>query len=354
MVLHKSKWDHKAKVQYLRKHGLTLPRPKQETQPKWTSKKSAAQKPQVLDDSDSEWDSEDDALINHFFPDLGEQSLAVEHKRKLKRLIVSAIVEREGAEHEQEEAEEPEGIYLGTRPEAPEAPETPAMDKEEAFEIPDLETKLSEFMLGDWNKPKPRKLLKNKILDNLLDDYGLDSYASTVKSNDYNAKSAKTLAKQIDRLTSDDLHGFRIGDKLGQQREVNVRTLSEEEQQEHTERAEKLARAKLYAQIKNTFGDDKLRAKVLEINNINPDDERAMATLNLKLTQTARPASIDDDLEELLGFSDQPSEPLPEDNLDELLGSAALSATKNAEVKRQAPKMAIAKDDEAFLDDLLG
>lgn len=354
MVLHKSKWDHKAKVQYLRKHGLTRPRPKQETQPKWSSKKSATQKPQLLDDSDSEWDSEDDALINHFFPDLGEQNLAVEHKRKLKRLIVSAIVEREGAEHEQEEAEEPEGIYLGTRPEAPEAPEAPATDDEEAFEIPDLETKLSEFMLGDWNKPKPRKLLKNKILDNLLDDYGLDSYASTVKSNDYNAKSAKTLAKQIDRLTSDDLHGFRIGDKLGQQREDNVRTLSEEEQQEHAERAEKLARARLYAQIKNTFGDDKLRAKVLEINNINPDDERAMATLNLKLTQTAHPASIDDDLEELLGFSDQPSEPVPEDNLDELLGSAALGTTKNTEVKRQAPKMAIAKDDEAFLDDLLG
>lgn len=354
MVLHKSKWDHKAKVQYLKKHGLARPKPKPGVQPKWSGKKSAAQKPVLLDDSDAEWDSDDDALIDHFFPEIGEQNLAVEHKRKIKRLIIATILERTEPQEEKEEPQEVDGIYLGERPEVAETAgaDLDGTDDEFEWDIPDLETKLSEFVMGDLSKLRNRKLLTNTLLENLLEDYGIDSYSSTVKDTDY-SKPRKTTAKALDRLTSTDLHGFRIGDSLGDSKKPSsIRTLSEEEQQEHLARAEKVARERLLSQIKSKFGEQK-RAKVLEINNFNDTDERQMESLNLKLARTTMKPTLDSDLRDLLGFTDS-NDTADTDDLDLLLKSAALADVGEKKTEKHAPKLSASKQDEAFLDDLLG
>lgn len=347
MVLHKNKWDHKAKIGYLRKHGLTRPKQAPQMTPKWSSKKTEHKQMIFLDDEDdSDWDSEDEALLNHFYPEIGEQNISVEQKVKIKWQIIHGLREKqnemergepeknesEQGEHEEANAEEDEigGIYLGTEPE---------------IALPDLETKLSEFVVSDTFRPgKSRKLLKQKVDDSLLEDYGIVSYKDTVKETDYGVQRV-----DVDKLSAGDLDGMRIGAKPVVA--SAPRTLSAQEQQEHLERREKDERARLYEQIRAKFGTKEVRNKVLEINNINAEDAHQMDVLNGKLTRAkAETFDLARDLHDLVGAEDV-GEDAGAPDLDELLQQARGEATGQPRGKKI---VFTAPDDDDFLDQLLG
>lgn len=354
MVLHKNKWDHKAKISYLKKHGLTRPKQAPTVTPKWSSKKTGESKSIAFyadDSDDSDWDSQDEALLNHFYPEIGEQNISVDQKLKIKRQIVNGLREKQNEQNEQDAEKSTEddnaepidsedemgGIYLGTQ--------------EPEIQLPDLETKLSEFILSDTFKQKNRKLLKNKVDDSLLQDYGLESYKDTVKQTDYNA--AKKNNVDISRFSASDLDGMRIGQK--EETTTNIRALSEEEKREHLERTEKLERQRLYDQIRTKFGNNEKRSKVLEINNIDKDNERLMQALNQKISQAPEIApDLERDLLDLVGGQDLdvPAQQAPD--LDDLLRQAtAVSSSEKKETV--SPHTAQAPSDaDAFLDELLG
>lgn len=358
MVLNKSKWDHKAKIQYLKKHNLTKPKQGPEIRPKWSGKKTA-QNSEIAwldqhDDSDAEWGSEDEAILNHFYPQVAEDNLAVEHKRKLKRQIIQTVRKTAVVPHQTDEPEQPDysdGIYLGQRPEQSHELEPPQIsgDEDELF-IPDLDTKLSEFLDSGLARSKNRKMLTSNMSDDLLEDYGLESYSQTVKDHDYNATSQKVAT--IDLLSADDLHGLRIG---GAANEVpsKLRLLSEEEKAEHAERAKKAAHAKFHSQIKKKFGPQ-TGARVQEINNFNSKDERQMEALTRRLLKTNEtPVDITSDLDELLGVS-QPLPPQKPDEFPELdLLLSSLPSKANEDLPAAKPKATSTRTDQ-FLDDLLG
>lgn len=366
MVLNKSKWDHKAKIQYLKKHGLTRPKQKAEITPKWSSKKSS-KKSTITLDSDSEWDSEDEDLINHFFPELSPQELPEDYKRKLKQQIHNALAAREGADTEDEgkggkdsQYEENDGIYLGTRPvdvaDGDESDQGSFEDEDEfEFEIPDLEAKLSDFLI--LSKPhKSRKLLKNKMLDNFLEEYGIESLQSTVKNVDYN-DVLKLKEKDFEKLDPSKLNGFRIGDSLNKPKASSVRILSKAEQQEHKDREEKREHARFYNQIKSTFGQqpEKANARILEINNLNENDEAQLELLNMRINRNGQMASAgnEDDLDDLLGLSKDESSIPRQTDLDTLMlqsRSAGKSSTQPTIKKVQPKSLGL----DALLDDLLG
>lgn len=364
MVLNKSKWDHKAKIQYLKKHGLTKPKPKEVITPKWSSKKSSTQNRVILDDSDSDWDSEDEELINHFYPEMSPQDLPLEYKIKLKQQIKAALAARQdndGGEAEKEKRdgeEEPDGIYLGTKPSA-KAVDADDEDEENGdnfdFEIPDLEAKLSDFLI--LSKPqKSRKLLKNKMLDNFLEEYGIDNLQSTVKDIDYNA-ILKHNTKNLEKIDLSKLNGHRIGESFDKPKESHVRILSQEEQQDHLDREKRLEHARFYNQIKSTFGSQnaKSNAKLLEINNFNAEDERQMEALNMRLTRDVGMSGKKDvdDLDDLLGLSKDQGYKIEQVNLDDLIKkSKANSDTKTEKTTKAVPMKLHVQD--AFLDDLLG
>lgn len=368
MVLHKNKWDHKAKIAYLKKHGLTRPKQQPQITPKWSSKKSSNSSKFVYEDnSDSEWDSEDEALLNHFYPEIAEQNISDEQKFKIKKQIVNGL--REKAEKEESERTENEGgesagidlsgnpdnfsdgednldaesemggIYLGTEP-------------EEEIQLPDLELRLSDFVISDLNKAKLRKLLKNKISDTLLEDYGIASYKDTVKSTDYNDVKRKTL--DVNEISLENLQGFKIGQK---KEDDGVRSLTSEELQEHAERSKKLESAKLYEAIKKKFGEAETQRRVIEINNFNENDERLVKVLNLKLSKDETKFLLDDDLDLLLGSSAKSESLQPQGNvgLDDLL-ELAKGGNNNTGDSEAGKKVSvkISKGDEEFLDDLLG
>lgn len=354
MVLHKNKWDHKAKIAYLKKHGLTRGKVQPEITPKWSSKKTTQSARTVyFDDSDSEWDSEDEALLNHFYPEIAEQELSEDQKKKIKRQIVNGLrqkaqeenteeTENNDGEEETKSEDEMGGIYLGTEPE----------NADDEIDLPDLEARISDFVVTDMAKTKNRRMLKNKILDSLLTDYGIESYLDTVKSTDYN--KLKQDRKDVDKLTADELHGFRIG-QPGKSTSPFIRTLTDSELQEHAERSKKLESAKLYELMKRRFGDAAPKAKVLEINNFNADDKRLMAVLNLKLTHTEEKNTLNDDLDLLLGKQEHHENvtSTPAD-LDLLLQQAARGEILVEKKTTNTVGHHASKADEDFLDDLLG
>lgn len=317
------------------------------------------------DNSDDEWDSEDEALLNHFYPEIAEQNISNEQKFKIKRQIVNGL--REKAEKEESERNENEesgnrihlpenlgdsdeegdldsesemgGIYLGTEP-------------EEEIQLPDLELRLSDFVISDFNKAKLRKLLKNKISDTLLEDYGIASYKDTVKSTDYNEVKRKTL--DVNEISLENLQGFKIGQK---EENDGVRSLTSEEMQEHAERSKKLESAKLYEAIKKKFGEAETQRRVIEINNFNENDERLVKVLNLKLSKDETKFLLDDDLDLLLGSSAKTESLQPQGNvgLDDLLELAKGGNEKNGDSEaNKKVSLKISKGDEDFLDDLLG
>lgn len=360
MVLNKSKWDHKAKVQYLKKHNLARPKATPEQTPKWSGKKTQRQQPVWESDDDAEWDDEDDLLLEHFYPQISDDNLLVDQKRQLKRQIIHTIRKREETPQEAPPApHRHDGIYLGT-PEGPtEAHGAPEPSDELELDIPDLDAKLQDFLVA--GRPKNRKLLSSNLLEDLLAEYGIDSYASTVRDTDYNALKKTVL--DLDKLSASALHGLRIGEPHKAPENRGLRSLTETEVREHDEREQKLQHARLLQQIKTTFGEERTRGKVLEINNINANDDAQMKALNAKLAATGDAQAVDDtDLDEILGLkADEPVASGPgflapgSDPLAEILdGEPALL---NVEKKsKEPPKRVLGsqKVTDQFLDDLLG
>lgn len=363
MVLNKSKWDHKAKIKYLKKHGLTRPKPKDEVTPKWSSRRSNSAKTGLVWDSDSEWDEEDEELINHFYPEISPQEAPIDFKKKLKKQIYLALAAREEEKEEDPKSgtdyDEADGIYLGTKPERQNVEEDlDGEDFEEDevdFEIPDLEAKLSDFLI--LAKPqKSRKLLKNKMLDNFLEEYGIDSLKSTVKDCDYNDMLRQNI-KNIEKVDLSSLSGHRIGESFNPSKPSHVRVLSEEERQAHLEREKKLEHAKFFNQIKATFGQQpsKQNSKILEINNFNSEDERQVELLNMRISRNGHTLDgrYDDDLDDLLGLTKDEQHDEKQLDLDDLILQSKHTQRMETPSNKVKP---IAKDSrlDALLDELLG
>lgn len=325
MVLKNSKWDKQAKTKYLKKHGLIKKPVTVETnqRPKWSSKRSDANTNRsqiILEDSDSEWDSEEDeALLNHYYPQIGKEDLNKEQKEKIKQQILQDLILERSQEEQaigEVENDERDGIYLGSEE-----------NRQKDINLPEKQ-KLNEFLSKDLIHDKTkrnRKLPKNKFTGDILEEYGLDKYADTVKKdiNDYNL--AYYLHKQqrnLDKISSSELDGFRIGEssfaddsKVGNKSKHVSRNLSEQEKKENAERAVKSEQNRFYSQIKAKFEASKPGAsknlKVLEINNINENDERQLESLNARLiarkdeSANRLDTELDDDINILMGKSDR-------------------------------------------------
>lgn len=350
----------------MKKHGIVQQEAPKPVKTKWSAKKLSST-PRVLhfDEEDSDWDSEDEALLDHFYPQLGETELSVESKLAIKRQIVYALMQHQNQEEQEpdrKEIDEEDGIYLGTRhekaEEIPEEGELEIDDEAAKYLMPkdQLDSKIAEYLSSDIKPQKSRKLLKNKISDNLLDEYGIESYTSTVKSSDYSKGDEDQVWKDLDKLTAEDLHNFKIGSKLDRSSKGTMRELTEEEKEQHLSRAEKLESAKLHEQIKKKFGTSNSHTrKILEINNINENDDRAMEVLSKRIAKS-RPDdanTLEDDLETLLGVTTRKlqHESVGEQDLDELLELLDL-----VDLEKEVPKAKahISKEDESFLDELLG
>lgn len=326
------KWDHKAKIKYLKKHGLLQPRHKDEVRPKWSSKNTSATKALhaqiLLQDSDDE----DDALINDFYPQLGDTELTKEQKQKIKLQILQDLERRQNEpEAVVEPVEEIDGIYLGVAP-----------DNEVT------EVKLDEVKLGDY--AKTRKVLAPKVSENLLEEYGITSYASTVRNTDYD--DVKDSRIRLDKVDASQLDGFHIGQKKTEA--SNVRELTQEEREEELLRLTKADRAHLYNQIRKRFAPNAPQSKVLEIDNFNPEDQRLVEVLNSKLVkeeEQINDADFEKDLDELLGVLSSKQVKEKERDLDELLGELSVEEKPSSTEVKPKAKPATGED---FLDELLG
>jgi hypothetical protein len=398
MVLKNSKWDRKAKTKYLKKHGLNK-KPvsiEPDQRPKWSSKRAGTSNQQIiLEDSDSEWDSEEDEeLLNQYYPEIGKENLTREQKEKIKQQILQGLIEeQENSKEEANEAErnreEQDGIYLGS--EENRIKENIAEEKK---------TKLDEYVSKDTvltKTKKNRKLPKNRMQDNLLEEYGIENYSDTVTKDidDYNLSYySQKERRNIDKIPASELDGFRIGEsslvnksKAPYQDTHTLRNLTEEEIKENAERAVKSEQNKFYNQIKTRFNVSEsgpnTKSKVIEINNFNENDADQLKNLNSKLINNnlGAPAlvdnELDDDIDILLGDVKHKNEPkkvnsTPEnlqhnDNIDSFLSSLSISkdkklaskneslhqntySTKNYRPNYQEPKTL---PDQDFLDDLL-
>lgn len=401
MVLKNSKWDRKAKTKYLKKHGLNK-KPvsiEPEQRPKWSSKRAGTSNQQIiLEDSDSEWDSEEDEeLLNQYYPEIGKENLTREQKEKVKQQILQSLIEEEENREEASEAErsreEQDGIYLGSEENR---------IKENSAEK--QKTKLDEYVSKDpvlTKTKKNRKLPKNRMQDNLLEEYGIERYSDTVTKDidDYNLSYySQKERRNIDRIPANELDGFRIGEsslanksKAPYQDTHTVRNLTEDEMKENAERAVKSEQNKFYNQIKTRFNVSEsgtnTKPKVIEINNFNENDAGQLKNLNSKLISNNLGAPVvvdnelDDDIDILLGDFKHKNEPqkvnnMPEnlqhnDNIDSFLSSLSISkdqkslASKNKDLNylnqktdptqnyrpnHQEPKTL---PDQDFLDDLL-
>lgn len=394
MVLKNSKWDRKAKKKYLKKHGLfTLAPTDNEQRPKWSSKRADAKTLQVvLEDTDSEWDSDqDEEFLNQYYPEIGKQDLTRDQKEKIRQQILQDLLEEQENDnaHEEEDefdAEKSEGIYLGSK-------ENMIKEKNGEEEKVKLHAYISKDPLAG-NVKKNRKLPKNRMQDNLLEEYGLDSYSETVTKDidDYNLPYySQKDHRNIDKISSSELDGFKIGEstlgrsKAPQRDRHIVRDLTEEEIKENAERAAKSDRNKFYNQMKNRFNnsesDPKNRQKVIEVNNFNENDEKQMQNLNAKLANLEQPLTevtnneLDDDIDLLLGDS-KPKINLPDNsdrnhahnvsNIDDFLSSLDISGkndtlsqnygtneTKEAQHISNETRQFKKLPDQDFLDDLL-
>lgn len=376
MVLNKSKWDKKAKIKYLKKHGLLQPVQEPVVRPKWSSKKQTTQSRIVLQDSDDEeWDSEeDDAFINDFYPQLGETELSKEQKQKVKQQILADLAQKQEQPNESKEQQDGEasGIYLGS-----EESKQKDMDVKEDLKEEEDKPKLDEFITKDPTRAKPRKLLKAKISDNLLEEYGLSSYKDTVKNkDDYNdIYSRKQKERTLDKIRPDELNGFVIGKSvLGEKPSNNkqhIKQLSEEEKKLDAERTAKARQNELYNQMRRTFNPEnstKSKGKVLEINNINVHDRQQLDALNAKIIAHHDDDQIGDedferDIDQLLGTpSNSNSNSNPnnvedtplEVSLDDLMNDLQLKNGDKSTSTNPQPKSHPHNSDQDFLDDILG
>ncbi|KAI5955131.1 hypothetical protein KGF54_001692 [Candida jiufengensis] len=303
MVLKNSKWDKKAKYKFMKKHGLSNKPPTDQSQivtPKWSTKKQGtSDKNKIqLEDSDDEWDSDvDEALINHFYPQLNtDEELSLEHKIKIKQQILRDLENEDQSgdeeiddDEENEEEEELDGIYLG--------------EKKEAVKEKAPKFNLEEFINNIDRKPKNKKLLKNKMSDNFLEEYGLESYDQlSRKKDDYNdIYNEKIKKKQNEKMFSklNEFQEFELGKE--KPKESNIRTLTEDEKQEDLKRAKLIEENKFYQEIKRKFEDKKpQRNKILDINNFR-GDESQLSYLNEKIAREEGKDTFEDDIDQLLG-----------------------------------------------------
>lgn len=335
MVLKNSKWDKKAKYKYLKKHNiLPINKSNDNDTPsaKWSSKKKSINNTTttgiILDDSDDEWDSDiDNALINHFYPQLSENDeLTIEQKKKIK-LQILANLDKDDADEEKESTEsindeEIDGIYLGS--DANESKELNPPNNNNQDSKFDLEQFISNLDV----KPQKnkRKLLHNKISDNFLEEYGLSSYQELNRNvDDYNSiyeKKQKELVKNnINNIPIEKLDGFVIGessiidtitaDKSKSTKKSNIQILTNDEKQKDIERQKLIEQENFYRQIKNKFNDNTMSklnklGKVLEINNFDNTDVDQLAHLNnriLRNDDNNKTTTLDNDIDLLLGIS---------------------------------------------------
>lgn len=368
MVLKDSKWDRKAKSQYLRKHGLNKPKEEVVIRPKWSSKKEVAKKVPLLEDSD---DSDDEFLKLHY-PQLGEE-LTKEQKEKVKKQIlvdlqneVNDISDHEPTENEHKSGEAIDGIYLGSD----EA-------KQQFMEKNADNSRLDEFISHDMAgtdisaiPKKNRKLLKNKLSEDLLLEYGLDDYKQTVNNDQDYSKPfmEKQLQRNIDRISDEDLIGFEIGQdsiasRKGRNTKNNVTELTDEEKKEMHERLIASEQARLHRQMKEKFGKTANKAPTLEINNINENDPQQMQMLNSRLTHLGNDeGNVDDELDLLLGVNSKSKHESDRTkiagstDIDDFLSSLNVNDSKTGKISSVVPKKIVYKpsqSDDKFLDELL-
>lgn len=335
MVLNKSKWDRKAKFQYLKKHGIVPVKVEEAVKPKWSGKTSKDNTSRViLEDSDDEWDDADDALLKHFYPLLGEE-LTEAQKLKLKQQILEEVekdkkpVRAEDDESVKADAEEDEdGIYLGTKP-----------DEVQTSTLDELITA---------STLKPRKFLSNKLSENFLDEYGIDNYSKLVKDDDYKYLS-KT--RNVNDIPAEELNGFVIGESLLELKPYPTKgELSEKDKEENVARLEKVEQQRLYNQIRGKFAPA-TKSKVLEINNIRDTDY-----LHNRIVDSGKGNITDDQFNDdlnALGIDVvvEGNEKVEKGSIDDLL-----SLSRSVEVKKEKKKVVLDLPDvgKSFLDDLLG
>ncbi|ODV81722.1 uncharacterized protein CANTADRAFT_29125, partial [Suhomyces tanzawaensis NRRL Y-17324] len=300
MVLKNSKWDKKAKYLYMKKHGISAPKKDNTPKPKWTSKTAdGSKRPEriTLEDSDSEWDSDaDDALLNHFYPQLGETELSKDQKLKIKQQIMAQIEKEEQDQDTPvpQQLEERDGIYLGSK----ENQELEEKAKESTQTI-----NLREILAKASNPTKTRKALKAKISDNFLEEYGLDSYQSITRhKDDYNDLYEKSHPVNVMELSSSQLDGFMIGSSVPTNQKPESRVLTQEEIDEDRKREEKAKESRLYDEIRTKFNSKPptVKSKVLDLNNYDSKNESHVSALNARITANSSQAvesSLDDDLD---------------------------------------------------------
>ncbi|KGR16221.1 hypothetical protein I503_03446 [Candida albicans SC5314] len=420
MVLKNSKWDKKAKYKYLKKHNILPTKTEKDnanTTPstKWSSKKKPIDNHTTgvtLEDSDDEWDSDiDDALINHFYPQLSENDeLTIEQKKKIKSQIL-ANLDKDNEEEEKEKEKEKEGkesientiedeldgIYLGSD-------DTNKL-KELKPNINGADSKfdLEEFINNLDIKPKKnkRKLLHNKISDNFLEEYGLSSYQELNRNvDDYNSiyeKKQKELLTRnnLNNIPIEKLDGFIIGesslidkinttDKSKNIKKSNIQILTNDEKQKDIDRQKLIEQENFYRQIKNKFNnnDDNVNksnklGKILEINNFDNNDVDQLAYLNNKILQndnSKATTTLDNDLDLLLGISSDGKDDVDkvesnvkqqDDNFDTFINKLTIN-DKDETFKNEQHQSKLSFDkvnkkqnqndakDLDFLDDLLG
>ncbi|CAH2351927.1 hypothetical protein CLIB1423_05S01508 [[Candida] railenensis] len=422
MVLKNSKWDKQAKHKYLKKHGLLKPRGNADTssstpKAKWTGKKSTESNQEIHSDSDDGWSDEaDEELLNEMFPQLGSTELTKEQREKVKHQILLDLLaerEREAEAQKVHEAEKyNDGIYLGRNPNAvdetgsgdvegvEEGGEGKGESDEEPEEVP---ITLGQFVAKDIfhkSRAATRRLPRHKLNENLLEEYGIDSYSDTVRQkDDYNDMyNSKQQSRPLSKISTEELINFRIGqDKLGQKKQDEERgqmkVLNEEDRAQYQQIEAKAKQAAFLRSIKEKFAADagtslNKSSKVIEINNINSSDKRQIESLEKKLMKSNTKVHGNDedlDLDELLGelsvkspISSPPSSssahtPLQHwsrksnNDIDSFLEdldtheSYVTSDPTSARDYRQTPSSSSSRPrnlppptDEDFLDDLLG
>lgn len=373
MVLKDSKWDHKAKVQYLRKHGLTKPKEEPKVQPKWSSKKQVARNTPLLEDSDDS----DEEFLRLYYPQLGEE-LTAEQKEKIKEQIRADLKANQDTEpacpedastSEAARAAEaaPDGIYLGS--------EESRQEYLATKNVSQLDHYISHNMAATDVSAVPkknRKMPRNKMSEDLLDEYGLSDYQQTIKSNqDYSAPYLQRQSQRnIDKISDLDLIGFRIGEdsiarKGSQSTGASIAELNDQEKEDARTRREASEQAKLYRQMKARFGSSSGKAPTLEINNINQHDPHQMQILNSRLAQQgfADDGDLDDDLADLLGGTATTGESRKavvnkkasnQTDIDDFLASLSVEDQRRP-ISSSQPKITYkpAAVDDSFLDELL-
>lgn len=374
MVLKDSKWDRKAKAKYLRKHGLQKPKEQEPVVgPKWSAKKAVARRTPILEDSD---DSDDDEFLKQHYPQLGED-LSKEQKEKIKQqILVDLQKEVDGplSDHELDQLtgvnKEVDGIYLGSE-------SSKQHDLEQKAQESRLDEYLSQEMAGTDVSSIPkknRKLLRNKMADDLLLEYGLLDYKQTVNNDqDYDRPFRnKQAQRNLDRIADEDLIGFKIGqDSIGdndhKKSRPRVVNLAAEDVKEDQERLMASEQAKLYRQMQEKFGTATHQAPTLEINNINELDPQQMSVLNNRLThqEMQHGSNLDDDLLEILGSNSnnndktvgyKSSSASGPQNIDSFLSDLSIKdahTDKHAKQTTPKPTYKPSQNDEDFLDDLL-